>query len=190
MKHLGGFECCSDRHIYCSQWWKLMLWSSILWHCIVWDMGNKFWRGKLPPFSGYKWTKLGEWLLICKWAPEGSTGQSQGNRTVWPRLDSGNHRPWNKELFQGKKKSKNFPSAGREGRETKSLLGPWKEETKEAFQEPWAKQSQAWLIKWENLFAFLQVVNGSFHVFFRENIFKVFKGPVSKGYINNVFTGQ
>jgi hypothetical protein len=145
---------------------------------------------KLPPFSEYEWTKLWEWLLICKWAPEGSTGQRQGNRTIRQRLDSGNHRPWNWELFQGKKKSKNFLSAGREGRETNSLLGPLKEETKEVFQEPSAEQSRAWLIKWENLLAFLQVVNGSFHVFFRENIFKVFKGPVSKSYINNVFTGQ
>lgn len=154
MKHLGGFVCCSDKDIYHSQWWKLMLCSSILWHCTVWYMGNKFCWEKLPPFSGYEWTKLGEWLLICKWAPEGNTGQSQGKRTMQPRLASGNHRPWKRELFQGKK-SKNFASADIKGRQTKSLSGPWKEETKGAFQEPWAEQSQAWLINWENLFAFL-----------------------------------
>jgi hypothetical protein len=36
---------------------------------------------------------------------------------------------------------KNFPLVGMEGK--KSLSGPWKEETKEAFQKPWAEQSQA-----------------------------------------------
>jgi hypothetical protein len=30
----------------------------------------------------------------------------------------------------------------KEGKQ-KSLLGPWEEETKVAFQEPWAEQSQA-----------------------------------------------
>lgn len=188
MKQLGGFVCCADKDVYHSQWWKLTLWSSVLWHCIVWYMGNKFWHGKLPPFSGYEWTRLGEWLLICKWAPEGSTGQSLGKRAMRPRLANGNHRPRKRELFQGKWR-KNFPSAGIEGKANKESLRTMEGGNERGLSGTmgWSKPSMTY-----QLGGPICIPSGcklKLPRLFLERTFLV-KGPVSKSYINDVFTGQ